>query len=177
MSYGLADSEGGMNKSSSYSYNTNSSQFTKSSSASSASAMLLHEGYENGNFAGRAILSDVTVDMECNRVDSIEEAINIVDGNKYSSGASIFTSSGVAARIFQTEIEVRQVGINAPTQCPCHSRHLSVKSRNSVLHPGQDSDSTMERFGEWRFIIWAIAKLLTIILETAPDLAGRRGRK
>ncbi|XP_052306025.1 L-type lectin-domain containing receptor kinase IX.1-like isoform X1 [Populus trichocarpa] len=44
MSYGLADSEGGMNKSSSYSYNTNSSQFTTSSSASSASAMLPHEG-------------------------------------------------------------------------------------------------------------------------------------
>jgi serine/threonine protein kinase len=44
MSYGLADSEGGMNKSSSYSYNTNSSQFTASSSASSASAMLPHEG-------------------------------------------------------------------------------------------------------------------------------------
>ncbi|KAI5603980.1 hypothetical protein BDE02_01G255000 [Populus trichocarpa] len=44
MSYGLTDSEGGMNKSSSYSYNTNSSQFTASSSASSASAMLLHEG-------------------------------------------------------------------------------------------------------------------------------------
>jgi len=44
MSYGLTDSEGGMNKSSSYSYNTNSSQFTTSSSASSASAMLLHEG-------------------------------------------------------------------------------------------------------------------------------------
>lgn len=44
MSYGLPDSEGGMNKSSSYSYNTNSSQFTASSSASSASAMLLREG-------------------------------------------------------------------------------------------------------------------------------------
>ncbi|KAJ6964913.1 hypothetical protein NC652_002976 [Populus alba x Populus x berolinensis] len=34
MSYGLTDSEGGMNKSSSYSYNTNSSQLTASSSAS-----------------------------------------------------------------------------------------------------------------------------------------------
>ncbi|KAL9367591.1 hypothetical protein Peur_038790 [Populus x canadensis] len=44
MSYDLTDSEGGMNKSSSYSYNTNSSQFTASSSASSASAMLLNEG-------------------------------------------------------------------------------------------------------------------------------------
>ncbi|KAJ6315299.1 hypothetical protein OIU78_018730 [Salix suchowensis] len=44
MSYGSADSRGGMNDSSSYVYNTNSSQITKSSSASSASAMLVHTG-------------------------------------------------------------------------------------------------------------------------------------
>ncbi|KAB5520620.1 hypothetical protein DKX38_024939 [Salix brachista] len=44
MSYGSADSRGGMNESSSYVYNTNSSQITKSSSASSASAMLVHTG-------------------------------------------------------------------------------------------------------------------------------------
>ncbi|KAJ6424519.1 hypothetical protein OIU84_025322 [Salix udensis] len=44
MSYGSADSTGGMNDSSSYVYNTNSSQISTSSSASSASAMLLHTG-------------------------------------------------------------------------------------------------------------------------------------
>ncbi|KAJ6302698.1 hypothetical protein OIU77_016728 [Salix suchowensis] len=44
MSYGSADSRGGMNESSSYVDNTNSSQITTSSSASSASAMLLHTG-------------------------------------------------------------------------------------------------------------------------------------
>ncbi|KAJ6424522.1 hypothetical protein OIU84_025325 [Salix udensis] len=44
MSYGSADSTGGMNESSSYVYNTNSSHITTSSSASSASAMLLHTG-------------------------------------------------------------------------------------------------------------------------------------
>ncbi|KAJ6751036.1 hypothetical protein OIU85_001559 [Salix viminalis] len=44
MSYGSADSRGGMNESSSYVYNTNSSQITRSSSASSASVMLVHTG-------------------------------------------------------------------------------------------------------------------------------------
>ncbi|KAF9665904.1 hypothetical protein SADUNF_Sadunf16G0173300 [Salix dunnii] len=44
MSYGSADSTRGMHESSSYVYNTNSSQITTSSSASSASAMLLHAG-------------------------------------------------------------------------------------------------------------------------------------
>ncbi|XP_021662398.2 methylmalonate-semialdehyde dehydrogenase [acylating], mitochondrial isoform X3 [Hevea brasiliensis] len=87
-------------------------------------------GYENGNFMGPTILSDVTVNMECYKeeifgpvllcmqADTIEEAINIVNGNKYSNGASIFTTSGVTARKFQTEIEVGQVGINVPISVP-----------------------------------------------------------
>ncbi|MCI31868.1 methylmalonate-semialdehyde dehydrogenase, partial [Trifolium medium] len=33
-------------------------------------------------------------------------------------GASIFTTSGVAARKFQTEIEAGQVGINVPIPVP-----------------------------------------------------------
>uniref|UniRef100_A0A2N9EF01 Aldehyde dehydrogenase domain-containing protein n=1 Tax=Fagus sylvatica TaxID=28930 RepID=A0A2N9EF01_FAGSY len=49
---------------------------------------------------------------------SIEEAINIINRHKYSNGASIFTTSGVAARKFQTEIEVGQVGINVPISVP-----------------------------------------------------------
>lgn len=87
-------------------------------------------GYERGNFIGPTILSDVTADMECYKeeifgpvllcmqADSIEEAINIVNKNKYGNGASIFTTSGVAARKFQTEIEVGQVGINVPISVP-----------------------------------------------------------
>ncbi|GLU08070.1 hypothetical protein SLE2022_249990 [Rubroshorea leprosula] len=88
------------------------------------------EGYEQGNFIGPTILSDVTTNMDCYKeesfgpvllcmqVDSIEEAIDIVNKNKYGNGASIFTTSGVAARKFQTEIEVGQVGINVPTSVP-----------------------------------------------------------
>ncbi|KAJ6905638.1 hypothetical protein NC652_023414 [Populus alba x Populus x berolinensis] len=60
--------------------------------------------------------------------DSIEEAINIVNGNKYSNGASIFTTSGVAARKFQTEVEVGQVGINVPISVPLpFSSFISAK--------------------------------------------------
>ncbi|XP_021862462.1 methylmalonate-semialdehyde dehydrogenase [acylating], mitochondrial [Spinacia oleracea] len=87
-------------------------------------------GYENGNFVGPTILSDVTPDMDCYKeeifgpvllcmqADSLEEAINIVNKNKYGNGASIFTSSGAAARKFQTEIEAGQVGINVPIPVP-----------------------------------------------------------
>ncbi|GMN58334.1 hypothetical protein TIFTF001_027428 [Ficus carica] len=87
-------------------------------------------GYEHGNFVGPTILSDITVDMECYKeeflgpvllcmeVVSIEEAIDIVNRNKYGNGASIFTTSGVAARKFQAEVEAGQVGINVPISAP-----------------------------------------------------------
>ncbi|GMY38940.1 methylmalonate-semialdehyde dehydrogenase [acylating], mitochondrial [Fagus crenata] len=87
-------------------------------------------GYEHGNFIGPTILSDVTANMECYKeeifgpvllcmeADSFEEAINIVNRNKYGNGASIFTTSGVAARKFQSEIEAGQVGINVPIPVP-----------------------------------------------------------
>ncbi|KAL5790197.1 hypothetical protein ACOSQ2_005085 [Xanthoceras sorbifolium] len=87
-------------------------------------------GYEHGNFIGPTILTDVTADMECYKeeifgpvllcmkADSLEEAMNIINKNKYGNGACIFTSSGVAARKFQTEIEAGQVGINVPIPVP-----------------------------------------------------------
>ncbi|XP_021277728.1 methylmalonate-semialdehyde dehydrogenase [acylating], mitochondrial-like [Herrania umbratica] len=87
-------------------------------------------GYEHGNFIGPTILSDVKVSMECYKdeisgpvllcmeADSIEEAIDIVNRNKYGNGASIFTTSGIAARKFQTEVDVGQVGVNVPISVP-----------------------------------------------------------
>ncbi|XP_072951656.1 uncharacterized protein [Typha angustifolia] len=87
-------------------------------------------GYENGNFVGPTILADVTSEMECYKeeifgpvlllmkADSLEEAIQIVNRNKYGNGASIFTTSGVSARKFQSEIEAGQVGINVPIPVP-----------------------------------------------------------
>ncbi|XP_059653189.1 methylmalonate-semialdehyde dehydrogenase [acylating], mitochondrial-like isoform X2 [Cornus florida] len=74
--------------------------------------------YELGNFVGPTILSDVSDDMEGYKADSLDEAINIVNRNKCGSGASIFTTSGAAARKFQTEIESGQVGINVPIPTP-----------------------------------------------------------
>eukprot|EP00262_Sarcandra_glabra_P017275 TRINITY_DN5863_c0_g1_i1.p1 TRINITY_DN5863_c0_g1~~TRINITY_DN5863_c0_g1_i1.p1 ORF type:complete len:538 (+),score=96.77 TRINITY_DN5863_c0_g1_i1:39-1652(+) len=87
-------------------------------------------GYEDGNFVGPTILSDVTSNMECYKeeifgpvllcmqADTLDEAIDILNKNKYGNGASIFTTSGVAARKFQNEIEAGQVGINVPIPVP-----------------------------------------------------------
>ncbi|KAK1276894.1 hypothetical protein QJS04_geneDACA005749 [Acorus gramineus] len=90
-------------------------------------------GYEDGNFVGPTIIADVKNSMECYeeeifgpvllcmQADSLDEAIKIVNQNKYGNGASIFTTSGVAARKFQNEIEAGQA--STMTSVPFLSIH------------------------------------------------------
>ncbi|WP_438862637.1 CoA-acylating methylmalonate-semialdehyde dehydrogenase [Neptunicella sp.] len=87
-------------------------------------------GYEQGNWVGPTVFSSVTEQMSiyqqeifgpvlcCMCVDTLEEAIALVNRNPYGNGTSIFTASGAAARKYQHEIEVGQVGINVPIPVP-----------------------------------------------------------
>ena len=88
------------------------------------------EGLPDGNWVGPTLFTDVTPEMSlykeeifgpvlsCTNVDTLEQAINLINDNPYGNGTSIFTSSGPAASRFQREIEVGQVGINLPTPVP-----------------------------------------------------------
>jgi malonate-semialdehyde dehydrogenase (acetylating)/methylmalonate-semialdehyde dehydrogenase len=88
------------------------------------------QGYENGNWVGPTVFSDVTTEMSiyqqeifgpvlcCMVVNTLEEAIALVNANPFGNGTSIFTASGAAARKYQSEIEVGQVGINVPIPVP-----------------------------------------------------------
>jgi malonate-semialdehyde dehydrogenase (acetylating)/methylmalonate-semialdehyde dehydrogenase len=51
-------------------------------------------------------------------VDTLDEAIALVNANPYGNGTGIFTQSGAVARKFQNEIDVGQVGINVPIPVP-----------------------------------------------------------
>ncbi len=52
------------------------------------------------------------------RVDTYDEAINLVNSHQYANGTAIFTTDGGAARRFQLESEVPMVGINVPIPVP-----------------------------------------------------------
>ena len=52
------------------------------------------------------------------RVESLTEAIALINANAYANGTAIFTRSGHAARKFQQDIEVGMVGINVPIPVP-----------------------------------------------------------
>ena len=50
--------------------------------------------------------------------DTLDEAIEFINANPNGNGTAIFTQSGAAARKFQEEIDVGQVGINVPIPVP-----------------------------------------------------------
>jgi malonate-semialdehyde dehydrogenase (acetylating) / methylmalonate-semialdehyde dehydrogenase len=52
------------------------------------------------------------------RVETLEEAISLVNKNPYANGTAIFTESGGAARRFENEIQVGMVGVNVPIPVP-----------------------------------------------------------
>ena len=88
------------------------------------------KGYEKGNFVGPTIFSGVKPGMKIYEteifgpvmsiicVDTLADAIELLNANPFGNGTGIFTQSGAVARKFQNEIDVGQVGINVPIPVP-----------------------------------------------------------
>lgn len=52
------------------------------------------------------------------RAETLDDALEIINANRYGNGAAIFTQSGATARKFETEVNVGQIGINVPIPVP-----------------------------------------------------------
>ena len=88
------------------------------------------EGFPDGNWLAPTLFSGVTPDMSiyqteifgpvlvCLEVETLDEAIELINNSPYGNGTSIFTASGAAARKYQHDIQVGQVGINVPIPVP-----------------------------------------------------------
>ncbi|KAJ1329697.1 malonate-semialdehyde dehydrogenase-like protein [Microdochium nivale] len=86
--------------------------------------------YPNGNWVGPTIIAEAKPTMECYKeeifgpvlvclaVDTLDEGIELINGNDYGNGTAIFTTSGGAAERFRRNIEAGQVGINVPIPVP-----------------------------------------------------------
>jgi malonate-semialdehyde dehydrogenase (acetylating) / methylmalonate-semialdehyde dehydrogenase len=84
----------------------------------------------DGFWVGPTLLDNVTTDMDVYRdevfgpvlsvvrVDSLDDAIDLINRNSYANGTAIFTGSGHAARAFQRAIEVGMIGVNVPIPVP-----------------------------------------------------------
>ena len=52
------------------------------------------------------------------RVESYEEAVALINANRFANGTAIFTRDGGTARRFEFDIEVGMVGVNVPIPVP-----------------------------------------------------------
>ncbi|KAK1460600.1 methylmalonate-semialdehyde dehydrogenase [Colletotrichum cuscutae] len=86
--------------------------------------------YPNGNWVAPTIITNVTPEMKCYteeifgpvlvclNVDTLDEAVALINKNEYGNGTAIFTRSGATAEAFRRNIEAGQVGINVPIPVP-----------------------------------------------------------
>jgi len=123
------------------------------------------DGYENGNFIGPTVLEGVPGGGEIFKteifgpvlglmhVDTIEDAIELVNTGDYGNMASLFTSSGAAARKFRYEAEAGNIGINIGVAAPMAFFPFSGwrDSFFGVLH-GQGRDA-VEFFTQEKVVI------------------------
>ncbi|WP_271214986.1 aldehyde dehydrogenase family protein, partial [Pseudonocardia halophobica] len=103
----------------------------------SAGATLVVDGRQGefdadgaGFFVAPTLFDNVTTDMSIYtdeifgpvlsvvRVETYEEAVELINSNPYGNGTAIFTNDGGAARRFQNEVEVGMIGINVPVPVP-----------------------------------------------------------
>jgi malonate-semialdehyde dehydrogenase (acetylating) / methylmalonate-semialdehyde dehydrogenase len=87
-------------------------------------------GDPNGFWLGPCLIDNVTEDMRVYsdeifgpvlslvRVDTLDDAMGLIDRNGYGNGAAIFTSDGGAAQRFETEVDAGMVGINVAIPVP-----------------------------------------------------------
>jgi len=88
------------------------------------------KGYEKGSFVRPTVIQDVPAGSEIARteifgpalglmhVNTIEDAIQLINSGKYGNMACLFTSSGAAARQFRSEADAGNIGINVGVAAP-----------------------------------------------------------
>ncbi|GEQ67095.1 hypothetical protein JCM33374_g758 [Metschnikowia sp. JCM 33374] len=86
--------------------------------------------FAKGNFLGPTILTGVKPGMRAYdeeifapvlavvNVETFDEAIELVNSNRYGNGVALFTQSGAAAQKFTKNIACGQVGVNVPIPVP-----------------------------------------------------------
>jgi malonate-semialdehyde dehydrogenase (acetylating)/methylmalonate-semialdehyde dehydrogenase len=84
----------------------------------------------DGFFVGPTLFDHVTADMSIYsdeifgpvlcviRVETLDDALDIINANPYGNGTAIFTASGKTARHFRRHVRVGMVGINVPIPVP-----------------------------------------------------------
>jgi malonate-semialdehyde dehydrogenase (acetylating) / methylmalonate-semialdehyde dehydrogenase len=87
-------------------------------------------GFGNGNFVGPTVFRNVNPESELYKteifgpvlsivhVETLDDAIKLINGSKYGNSACIFTRSGAAARKFRHDAMAGNIGVNIGIAAP-----------------------------------------------------------
>jgi malonate-semialdehyde dehydrogenase (acetylating)/methylmalonate-semialdehyde dehydrogenase len=88
------------------------------------------QGVSDGFWLGPTLFDNVSVEMDIYteeifgpvlsvvRVETYDEAIELINANPYGNGTAIFTNDGGAARRFEADVTVGMIGVNVPIPVP-----------------------------------------------------------
>jgi len=88
------------------------------------------KGHDGGNFVGPTLIEDIPADspvmnteifgpvLSLIRADDVDQAIDILSRSSYGNAASIFTTSGAAARQFRYNAPAGNIGVNIGVAAP-----------------------------------------------------------
>lgn len=100
------------------------------------------EGFEQGFFLGPCLFDQVTRGMSIYqdeifgpvlcvmRVESLQQAMELINEHEYGNGTCLFTRDGESARFFTDNIEVGMVGINVALPVPIASQSFGGWKRS-----------------------------------------------
>ena len=100
------------------------------------------EGSEDGYFIGGSLFDEVSETMSIHseeifgpilcvmRVESLDQAMSIINRHEYGNGTCIFTRDGAAARYFSDHIQVGMVGVNVALPVPVASHSFGGWKRS-----------------------------------------------
>ncbi|TWS21369.1 CoA-acylating methylmalonate-semialdehyde dehydrogenase [Tsukamurella asaccharolytica] len=86
--------------------------------------------FEDGYFVGPTVLTDVALTspayqeelfgpvLVVHRVDTLDEALELIKNHQYGNGASIFTQDGAAVAAFEHRVSAGMVGVNVAIPVP-----------------------------------------------------------
>ncbi|MDE1954905.1 MAG: CoA-acylating methylmalonate-semialdehyde dehydrogenase [Betaproteobacteria bacterium] len=87
-------------------------------------------GHEKGFFLGATVFDHVRPEMAlyreeifgpvlaCVRVETFEQALELINAHEFGNGVSLYTSDGGVAREFARRVQVGMVGVNVPIPVP-----------------------------------------------------------
>ncbi|AGB38907.1 CoA-acylating methylmalonate-semialdehyde dehydrogenase [Natronococcus occultus] len=100
------------------------------------------DGYEDGNFLGPTLFGDVEPEMTISQeeifgpvlglmaVESVDDAINVLNRSDFGNAASLFTGKGADARKFRHQTDIGNLGVNAGTAAPMAFFHFGGRKES-----------------------------------------------